>query len=74
MFLLSRPRDGHFLTSCYQHEESCRPADWYGITINGYTPNTAFASWYNRGAGGRETDVAWPGDDSCAKNYDHGAC
>jgi hypothetical protein len=33
-------RDGVFLTSCYQHEESCRFRDWFGITIRGGTPNS----------------------------------
>ena len=28
-------RDAGFLTACYQHEESCRARDWYGITIGG---------------------------------------
>ena len=30
-------RDGHFLTSCNQHEQSCQHHDWFGITINGST-------------------------------------
>ena len=70
-------RDGYFLTSCYQHEESCRAWDWYGITINGGTMNTSFYTWYHNGGGvpgTRQVDVAWPGDNTCVGNVMHGAC
>ena len=33
-------RDGHFITSCNQHEETCRQFDWWGISINGRTMNS----------------------------------
>ena len=39
-------RDGHFLTSCNQHEETCRQRDWWGITIGGRTMNSTFQTWY----------------------------
>lgn len=71
-------RDGYFLTSCYQHEESCRAVDWYGITVGGQTANSTFYTWYSAGgadAGARRTDVVWPGDASCApQDVNHGAC
>lgn len=71
-------RDGYFLTSCYQHEESCRPPDWYGITIGGQTPNATFYDWYVNGArspGSRRIDAPWPSDGSCvAQGYKHGSC
>ena len=35
-------RDGHFLTSCNQHEESCRSFDWWGINVGGATMNSTF--------------------------------
>ena len=35
-------RDGHFLTSCNQHEESCRQFDWWGISVKGHTMNETF--------------------------------
>lgn len=77
-------RDGGFFTSCYQHEESCRARDWYGITIktsNGVaaTANTTFWDWYSNGPSGNGdttvVDVPWPGDNSCApQDFTHGAC
>lgn len=70
-------RDGYFLTSCYQHEESCRARDWYGITIGGQTANSTFYNWYAHGVNSNSVrvDVAWPGDSSCApQGFDHGAC
>ncbi len=67
-----------FLTACYQHEESCRPFDWYGITIDGFTPNSSFHAWYTQGSGAPGTqvaDVVWPGDATCApQGVTHGAC
>ena len=71
-------RDGFFLTSCYQHEESCRANDWYRIQISGQSANNTFAAWYAGGgadAGARRTDVIWPGDATCApQGVNHGAC
>ena len=73
-------RDGYFLTSCYQHEESCRTEDWYGIVINGQNANATFAAWYAAGSAAapaaRRVDVTWPNDASCAPQTDtrHGAC
>lgn len=70
-------RDSYFLTSCFQHEESCRAVDWYGITINGQTPNSTFYNWYTTGVGpnARRVDGPWPSDASCAPpGYYHGSC
>ena len=70
-------RDSYYLTSCYQHEESCRARDWFGITIGGQTMNSTFTAWYESGASAasRRVDVAWPGDSSCAaQGFTHGAC
>ena len=70
-------RDGHFLTSCAQHEETCRQYDWFSITIGqGQTMNSTFTKWYTEGGGVEGSsviDVNWPGDDSCSKEA-HGAC
>ena len=59
-------RDSHFLTSCNQHEETCRQQDWWGITINGQTMNSTFYAWYTQGTrnapGASAIDVAWPND------------
>jgi hypothetical protein len=69
-------RDGHILTACYQHEESCRAEDWFGITINAQTPEQTFAAWYARGGGdpsAKRADGRWPSDASCP-NVTHGAC
>ena len=70
-------RDGHFLASCNQHEETCRERDWWGITINGdQTMNSTFYIWYTQGggaAGASAIDVAWPGDKTCAVGL-HGNC
>ncbi len=69
-------RDGHVLTACYQHEESCRAEDWFGITIGGQTPEQTFAAWYARGGadpGAKRVDGRWPSDTSC-RNISHGAC
>jgi hypothetical protein len=71
-------RDGMFLTSCYQHEESCRAADWYGIHINGESANSSFFAWFTSGGSdprARRTDVVWPGDATCTpQGVNHGAC
>jgi O-palmitoleoyl-L-serine hydrolase len=71
-------RDGFFLTSCYQHEESCKPWDWFGIDIQGNTPNSTLYNWYTQsGEQTRLIDVPWPNDGSCAPQgtkWDHGAC
>jgi len=71
-------RDGYFLTSCYQHEESCRAVDWYGISVGGQTANSSFYAWYMGGGAdpnARRTDVVWPGDATCApQGVNHGAC
>lgn len=37
-------RDGHFFTSCYFHEQTCRAFDWFGVKINGQTMNSTFYS------------------------------
>lgn len=69
-------RDGHFLTSCNQHEETCRQYDWWGITIGGQTMNSTFYSWYTQGGGApgaSAIDVAWPGDRTCVRAL-HGNC
>jgi hypothetical protein len=69
-------RDGHFLTACNQHEETCRQTDWWGITINKQTMNSTFYAWYTNGgaaAGASAIDTPWPGDGSCSVT-DHGSC
>ena len=69
-------RDGHFLTACDQHEESCRAVDWWGITINGQTMNSTFYTWYTQGGevpGASAIDVDWPHDNTCV-NVRHGSC
>ncbi len=69
-------RDGHVLTACYQHEESCRAEDWFGITVGGQTPEQTFAAWFARGGGdpgAKRADGRWPSDASC-RNISHGAC
>lgn len=69
-------RDGHFLTACNQHEESCRQYDWWGITIDGQTMNSTFTTWYNHGGaapGAKAVDVPWPGDTTC-REMGHGSC
>ena len=69
-------RDGHFFTSCSQHEESCRASDWFGITIGGATMNSTLTEWYLSGVGSdstRRVDVPWPGDATCT-NIVHGSC
>jgi hypothetical protein len=72
-------RDGFFLTSCYQHEESCKPWDWFGIQIQGNTPNSTLYNWYTKNNVQPTTlvDVPWPNDGSCSpqgSKWDHGAC
>ena len=68
-------RDGHFLTACNQHEESCRQFDWWGITINGQTMNSTFYNWYTGAtAGTSAADVPWPGDHTCTNGVLHGDC
>ena len=70
-------RDGHFFTSCYQHEESCRASDWFGITIGGGTMNSTLTEWYLSGVGAastRRVDVPWPGDATCQERVVHGSC
>jgi hypothetical protein len=69
-------RDGHFFTSCSQHEESCRSSDWFGITIGGGTMNSTLTEWYLSSVGSpstRRVDVPWPGDATCT-NIVHGSC
>ena len=69
-------RDGHFLTSSNQHEETCRQTDWWGIVINGQTMNNTFYTWYTQGGAGAAAsaiDVAWPGDKTCKRGL-HGNC
>lgn len=81
-------RDGHFMTACYQHEETCRDFDWYGIQIADnttgirYNANTTFYNWYQQRRGmqpvgsqpTRFADVAWPNDASCEWQLHHGGC
>jgi len=70
-------RDSGFFTACYQHEESCRARDWFGIVIGGQSANSTLWNWYSRGVGpdAARVDVLWPGDASCApQGIDHGAC
>jgi len=72
-------RDGYFLTSCYQHEESCTWRDWFGIRIEGMSANdTLYRWWVESGPKGNDTrrvDVLWPRDGSCApQGFVHGAC
>lgn len=70
-------RDSFFLTACYQHEESCRARDWWGITIDQQTMNSTFTDFYYNGVGAaaRRIDVPWPGDATCApQGFTHGAC
>ena len=69
-------RDGHFLTSCFQHEESCRAFDWYGVTIQEQTMNNTFYAWYTEGGASpnsKRIDGAFPSDATCVVG-DHGAC
>jgi hypothetical protein len=65
-------RDSHFLTSCNQHEETCRQQDWWGITIAGKTMNSTFYAWYTQGSsaapGASAIDVAWPNDGNSIAN------
>ena len=60
-------RDGKFLTSCQQHEETCRSFDWWGITINGATMNSTFTAWYlgTPGVATSVVDAPWPSDATC---------
>ena len=70
-------RDSYFLTACYQHEESCRARDWWGITIDQQNMNATFTHFYYNGVGAasRRIDVPWPGDSTCApQGFTHGAC
>lgn len=70
-------RDGYYLTSCFQHEESCQAFDWYNICINNASPNETFYSWYMKD-NTKEVfaiDVDWPNDISCPMNGAiHGSC
>ena len=81
-------RDGHFMTACYQHEESCRDRDWYGIEIMDnstqitYTANQVFTAWYYTLYNNTPTTVptklidgTWPNNPSCAsQDFHHGGC
>jgi hypothetical protein len=71
-------RDGHFMTACYQHEESCRDLDWYGIRVGaaGITANDTFYNWYYATGGPtRVVDGAWPNNPTCApQGVKHGGC
>lgn len=81
-------RDGHFLTACYQHEETCRDRDWYGILITDnttniqYSANQTFTAWYTQTktkvpstTPTRLIDVVWPNNPSCApESFHHGGC
>lgn len=71
-------RDGYFITSCYQHEESCQIFDWYGITIGGQTPNATFYEWYTTSGANplaKRVDGPWPSDATCAPaGVKHGSC
>lgn len=71
-------RDSYFFTSCYQHEETCRARDWYGITVAGATMNSTLHNFWLNGVGAesRRIDVPWPGDASCQAQggAPHGAC
>jgi hypothetical protein len=70
-------RDGHYLTSCYQHEQSCRGFDWFGINAGkSITMNLGFEAFYKNGGAdpnARIIDLPWPNDHSCVIG-DHGAC
>lgn len=70
-------RDGHYLTSCYQHEQSCRGFDWFGINAGTSTTlEKGFAAFYKNGGSDPESrivDAPWPNDYSCTVG-DHGAC
>lgn len=69
---------GYWLTSCVQHETSCRAYDWFNVTIGGQSADTTFWRWYTQGAGNSGStrqDVPWPGDATCAPpSFTHGAC
>ncbi len=70
-------RDGYFVTSCFQHEESCRAYDYFGITVGTATPNSTFWEFYTRGgtAQSRVVDVMFPGDKTCDPfGFRHGSC
>ena len=66
--------DGYFLQSCSQHETSCRYPDYFNVmTPSGATMNSTFTEWYTGQGPGREEDVSWPKDDTCA-SISHGFC
>lgn len=77
-------RDGLFLTSCAQHEESCAALDYYGIEIAGpdgapkQNINSTLWAWYGGAdpAAARRADAPSPARDaSCAPpGVHHGVC
>lgn len=68
-------RDGHFITSCNQHEETCQAADWFGVTIGGLTMNDSFGAWYTTASqASSRIDGAWPSDGTCVPDITHGFC
>ena len=69
-------RDGYFVTSCWQHEETCQWIDWAGITI-GSTMQTVFIEWLNGGPvdDSRRVDGTFGSDPTCApQGVVHGSC
>lgn len=71
-------RDGAFMTACYQHEETCRDFDWYGIQIgpDSLTANQTFYNWYYKTGGPtRAVDTLWPNNPTCQPpGVTHGSC
>jgi hypothetical protein len=70
-------RDGTYVTACYQHEESCRDFDYYGVIIDDQTDNSTFFNWYSGGAvvNSRRYDGPWKSDATCApQGVKHGGC
>lgn len=64
-----------FVSSCFQHEESCQNADWTQLTVNKVSLQQAVFSWYFEDKAGIYLDsVSWPNNESCVKNITHGPC
>ena len=47
--------DGGWLTACYQHEESCRDADWAKVKVQGTTDAANFEAYLLDGPGARSS-------------------
>lgn len=88
-FIDSTADGGYFLHSCWQHESTCRWADWDGIAIGGVTMMQSFTAWYDgvRAAQGkpplfggtavptRLADGPYGSDTTCQpQGFVHGGC